>query len=176
MNEITTSIIRDLNINEITGDEPSEISILYLEYKELISSLYVKYLDGSLYIVDEKGLIYFEITINNILIMSVIDIFNLDKLFNDEEITQITNDIFDELTCFIIHFITKTELRYNYDIQSTLKNKIRGIPIIYYKDINTFNENENRPNISYFFYDDFSSDYIGNFIDLEKFKEINKDI
>lgn len=168
--EIMKPILRDITINEISDDDDlSGRSIIYLSYRMAISKLVIKCNKESLYFLNEKGEIRFMLSIDNVLYISDKYSNKLHEMFSSYEIEVITLYIFRDLTSLLIDTILDVGLSFKSESIENIE-KTKGIPLIYYKDEETFYKNAG-PTTSYFFYDDYSSNFVGDFLDLKKFRK-----
>jgi len=167
--EIIKPILRDITINEISGGDLDERSLMYFKYRESISKLIIKCRKEHLYFIDEYDKIQFSMSIDNVLYIGLEYINKLLNTFTSGEINIITMYIFEELTSLEIDMILDIDIVYRSDIHRAIRDS-KGIPLIYYKDEKTFYENVG-PTTTYFFYDDYDNNFVGDFLDLKKFRK-----
>tara|TARA_R110000772_G_scaffold5341_4_gene19185 strand:- start:5856 stop:6377 length:522 start_codon:yes stop_codon:yes gene_type:complete len=168
--EIIKPILRDITINEISDDDDlSERSIIYLSYQEAISKLVIKCNKENLYFLNEKEKIQFMLSVDNVLYISEKYTNKLREMFSSYEIEVITLYIFRDLTSLLIDSTLDIGLVFKSDRIDHIK-ETKGIPLIYYKDEKTFYENVG-PTTTYFFYDDYDNNFVGDFLDLKKFRK-----
>jgi hypothetical protein len=168
VDEIIIPILRDITICEISGDTLDERSLMYSQYKEEIYKLIIKCHWEYLYFIDEYEKIQFSMSIDNVLYIGLEYINKLQNTFTSDEINIITICIFEELTSLSIDFVFDINMVYRSDIHRRIEDS-RGIPLRYYKDAETFYENVG-PTTTYFFYDDYNRNFVGDFLDLKKFR------